>query len=104
MKDKPLWIVSCPLCRVFSHGEIKTKLYWPENPEDIRNSEFIIVDCMTCKIPMVIYRDHVSSILNEPWGRILYRCKKIFGEDVKLRCKAKSIKDHFHCHIVKENY
>ncbi len=99
MKEKPLHVIDCPLCRIFSHGEVKTKLYWPNNPTDIPNSEFVIVDCETCKSPMVVVRDHVEDILSEQWGRILFKCRKIFGANMKLRCKPKKIFYHYHCHL-----
>ena len=103
-KDKPLWIVGCNLCKFFIQWDNSTKLYWPENPRDIKTSEFIIVDCPNCKKPIVIYQDHVSSILSEAWGRILYRCRKIFGNNIKLHIISKCEREHLNYHIVKGEY
>jgi hypothetical protein len=98
--DEPLQISGCELCDIFLKKNIKTKLYWPDSIDKIQNSEFVIVDCQTCKIPMLVYRDHVTTITREAWGRILYRCKEIFGSGITLRSKPRRIFDHFHCHIV----
>jgi len=100
MKDESLHVVSCPLCRIFTHGEVKTKLYYPETLEEVPDAEFAIVDCMTCKVPMIVYSDHVTEITREAWGRILYRCRKLFGSTVRLRMKRHKIPDHAHWHVI----
>ena len=99
MKDKPLWITGCKLCDIFTNynGE---KIYWPQNISDIKKSEFIITDCPYCGEPIVVYRDHVNTILSETWGRILYRCKKIFGKNTKLHIYSKCELEHLNYHIV----
>jgi len=99
MKDEPLLVSGCPLCDIYLKKEIITKMYWPLKVDDIPKSEFIIIECKSCKIPMVIYKDHTTSINREAWGRILYRCKTIFGNDITLRNKPRRIFDHFHAHI-----
>jgi len=106
MKDKPLLVKGCPLCEIFLNPEknVYTKLYYPEKIEDIKTSEFVIVDCKTCKIPMIVFKDHVTSIQRESWGRLLYICKKYFGNSIKIKNKPRTIKDHFHCHIIKNEY
>ena len=95
-------IKGCPLCEIFLDrtNNLKTKLYHPQEYEIIYN-DFIIIDCDTCKVPMVVIRDHVSDIPSELWGRILYRCKKMFGNDIRLRTKSRTIHDHWHAHIIK---
>ena len=104
MLDEPIRVVSCPLCRIFSHKEVITKLYWPESIEDIPKSEFVIVDCKSCKVPMVVLGEHITTINRETWGRILYRTKKIFGSRVTLRTKTRTIRDHWHAHVYKKEY
>ena len=98
-KDKPLWVISCPLCRIFSHDEVVTKLYYPEKKEEIKNSDFVIVDCKTCKVPMVIFKNHVTAIDKVSWGKLLYLCRNLFGKGTRLKNRPRTIKDHFHCHI-----
>ncbi len=41
---------SCELCKLVE-GKIKTRLYY-------RDSEFLIVDCLTCRIPMLVFKHH----------------------------------------------
>lgn len=97
--EEALLISGCPLCDIYLTKKIITKLYWPDRADQIPNSEFIIVECKTCKVPMIIYRDHVTTITREAWGRMLFRCKKIFGSGITLRSRPRKIFDHFHCHI-----
>lgn len=95
-------VKGCPLCDIFLEPEknIKTKLYYPDI-DKVSKSDFIIIECKTCHIPMVVVRDHVTEISKSLWGRILYRTKKEFGYKIKLRCKPRTIKDHYHCHVIK---
>lgn len=104
MVDNPIRIKGCPLCRIFTKKEILTKLHYPENIEDIPKSEFVIVDCKSCNKPMVVIGEHVTSITSECWGRILYRSKKIFGSNINLRTKTRTIRDHWHAHIYVKKY
>jgi len=102
---KYIRVKDCPLCEIFTNKHIITKLYWPENIEDIPRSEFVIVDCKTCKIPMVVYGEHVTSITKEAWGRILYVCKrKLFGGGITLRRNKIDCIDHisFYIHNINE--
>jgi len=102
--DEPLWVLGCPYCMAFSHLEIKTKLYWPENINQVKDSDFIIIECPRKHIPHVIFRDHVPAVLSESWGRMLYRARKIFGNDIKLNISSEFIRDHFNCYVVKNEY
>ena len=43
----------------------------------IQKAEFVIVDCKTCGVPMVVLGEHLTNINRECWGRILYRSKKV---------------------------
>ena len=106
MVDDALHVISCPLCQIFLNPKenIKTKLYWPETIDEVPESEFVILNCETCKIPMVVYRDHITEITNEAWGRILYRCRKLFEPGVRLRTKMRKLRDHYHCHVTENKY
>jgi len=96
-------VKGCPLCDIFLHPDtsIITKLHYPESIDLISSSDFVVVDCKTCRIPMVVVRDHVTQVSKEIWGKMLYRCKLLFGRNARLRCKPRKIFDHHHCHIVK---
>ena len=97
--EEPLWVISCPLCEAFKNKKITTKLYWPEDISLIHKCEFIIMDSPCDKNPIVVFRDHTDSILDENWGNMLYRCRKIFGDSIRLKLNAKIAKDHFYCDI-----
>ena len=103
MIDEPLLVDGCPLCKIYKDTNPKLKIYWPLNKLDINKSEFVIVECEIHHIPKVIYKDHVSTITREAWGRILYRCKSIFGKNIMLKTKYRTIEDHYHCYVVKLN-
>ena len=94
-------IVGCPLCEIFLDPEnnIHTKLYHPRL-EEVKYNDFIIIECESCKIPMVVVRDHVTDISTELWGRILYRCRKLFSENMRLRTTQRKIRDHVHYHVI----
>lgn len=90
---------NCPLCEIFTKKNIKTKIYWPLDIEDVPKSEFVILECTNCKVPMVVLGEHVTSVSKECWGRILYRCRKLFGGGISLRTYQRTIKDHIHYHV-----
>jgi len=100
-KDEPLWVKGCPYCESYSSLEINGKLYWPEDISKVKDCEFIIIECPKKKMPHVIYRDHVPTVLSESWGRMLYRSRKIFGNDIKLNISSDFIRDHFNCYVIK---
>lgn len=99
ISEKPLWVVSCPLCELIKDKRVVTKIYWPEDICLIHESEFIIIDSPYSKNPIIIIRDHIDTVLSETWGIMLYRCRKIFGESVRLNWNNKICKDHFYCDI-----
>ena len=102
-KDKPLLVSSCPLCGIFLNPEenVKTKLYWPKSIEEIPESEFVILDCKTCKVPLVVYRNHVTEIAKDAWGRVLHRCRELFGNSMRLRTHMRTYRDHIHFHLIR---
>jgi len=100
MSTDNILIKGCELCSIFlePNSNIKTKLYYKES-EDIKESEFVILECNTCKTPMVVVRDHVNDISKETWGHILAVVRKEFGRSTRLRLERRTIKDHWHAHI-----
>ena len=97
--DDYIRISNCSLCNIFTKKDIDTKLYYPENTNNLDKEEFVIVDCLSCKTPMIVYSEHVTSITSEAWGRILYRTRKIFGNTIKLKEHNRKIRDHIHFHV-----
>jgi len=96
---KSVQVPGCPLCDMFIKLNIKTKLYYPEKDKIQDQDDFVIVECQTCHVPMVVVSDHTTEIGREQWGRILYRCRELFGNGIKLRTHRRYIKDHWHAHI-----
>lgn len=92
-------VENCPLCDILTKQEIHTKLYYPENLSDIPNSEFVVLQCPTNDLPMVVYGEHLTSVTSEAWGRILYQCRKLFGNNITLKAHQKTIRDHIHWYI-----
>jgi len=81
--------MSCELCNL----EKKTKWYHEDN-------EFIICDCLTCKIPMIVYRKHTMTIPTTSLRWALCLIGSLFGVRAKLRLKQRKISDHWHAHIL----
>lgn len=96
MLDEPLRVTSCPLCKIFINKQIKTKLYWPQTIDEIPNTEFVVLDSDKNGIPMIVYGEHITELTNEAWGRILYRCRILFGGTMRLRTRMYTYRDHWH--------
>ena len=80
---------SCELCKLVE-GKIKTKSYY-------RDSEFIIVDCLTCRIPMLVFKHHGQS--DEGQRRRGLNAVDTLFEYKEIRKEPRSIFDHEHWHI-----
>ena len=99
MEDK-LRVCDCSHCNLFKNLPVDVKLYYPLKREDVPNSEFIIIDCKECSKPMVVYGEHLTELTREAYGRILYRCKSLFGSTIKIGNKHKDVEDHWKLHIL----
>jgi len=95
---KSLHVDNCPFCEIFSKLKIPYKLYFPKKSEIQTQDDFVIVNFRG--IPTVIPTDHVESVSKEQWGRMLYRCKEIFGQSTKLKIINYPIRDHWHAVII----
>lgn len=96
---KSLHVNGCGLCGMFTGQELKTKLYYPEIDKIQEEDDFIIIECEVCKQPLVIVSDHITELGKEQWGRILYRCRELFGGGIRLSTKSRFFRDHWHAHI-----
>ena len=79
--------MTCDLCTL----EKRTKWYYDDD-------EFVIIDCKTCNIPMMVTKQHImepSPILLES---MIKTAKNLFGEDITFRKKQRKIKSHWHWH------
>ena len=90
----------CDLCKL----EIKTNVY-------IEWDHFIILDCMDCKIPMAVWKEHTMEI-PEPdeyiMEAMLYETACMFyeswdGKDFTIEKSQRKIPDHLHWHAHKKS-
>lgn len=83
----------CELCN------LERNSMWYYEDED-----FIICNCITCKIPMIVTKDHDRI----PGGEITKAyikglVKGVFhGKNFHFRKEQRKIKDHWHWHIILE--
>lgn len=96
-------VLGCPLCEIFLNPErnITTRLYYPSSLSTIEECDFVILDCKTCNIPMMVVKDHTTRVSKQNWGKMLYITRQLFGQNIQTRCKPRKIFDHFHCHIIR---
>lgn len=80
----------CELCDLVA-GDIKTQRYY-------QNSEILIVDCLTCKIPMVVFKQH-GEASKEERRRATATINVLFAFK-GIRRKPRKIRDHEHWHII----
>jgi len=82
----------CPLCKLAT-GSVKTKLYY-------QDKVVIIVNCLTCGIPMIVLKRHTMKPNNFELGHMEMVSKEVFGLNIKFRKKPSQILDHLHWHII----
>ena len=92
----------CELCNL----EKKTKWYFEDD-------KWIICDCLTCGIPMLIYKKHTMEIPAKDLSYIFHLLrynfddpKRLFGREfnkITFRMSQRKIKDHFHIHFMLRN-
>lgn len=58
---------------------------------------FIITMCHTCNLPMIVSREHKDEFSEEEKALI----KRMFPHS-RIRWEQRRIKNHPHCHILKE--
>jgi len=84
-------INGCELCAL----ERRSKWY-------LENGLMVICDCVTCGIPMLVFRRH-GPRMEEEHFKAREKLIELYGKRlVKIRTKARRIKDHEHWHIYLE--
>ena len=92
--------MSCDLCR--NPLPVIKKLY-------DETDEWIIIDCMNCEVPMVIWKDHTMTITekeNKKMEKVINAVgNKVFGKgNYYIDKKQRAVPDHLHWHArPKEN-
>lgn len=78
--------VDCPLCN------LKKKTHWY-----YENELFIICDCLSCKVPMYVWKDHDNFPTVQQRIMMYTDANQRFsGRSISLL--RRSIKNHFHFH------
>jgi len=95
---KSLHVLGCKFCDIFESLKIPYELYYPDYDSIQQLDDFVIVN--DGKKHIVIVTDHVTSISKEQWGRILYTCKDIYGQNTKLKIKMYPVQDHWHAEVI----
>lgn len=93
-KRKP-YDCSCDLCALVFDGEIKTKKHYEDD-------DFIIVDCLICRVPMAVLKEHRASFTEEEKNRLLKIFKEQFGEVNHPDFEQRRIPEHAHVHCRNE--
>lgn len=88
--------MDCKLCKLV-YGNITTKKYYS-------NFLITVVDCKTCKVPMVVLNRHSLNSNNIELAKMITKAVEIgngeFGEDkYVVDKKQRCIRDHLHWHI-----
>ena len=84
----------CELCQLCK-GKILTKLYF-------ENECLKIVDCLTCKIPMLVYcKNHGMILPLKELKEMISIIERLFPNSC-LRFQQRKIKDHLHIHILRK--
>ena len=92
-----LHVIGCPFCDIFEKLVIPGKLYYPEQKKIQEDDDFVIINYLGKHI--VIVTDHVDSVSKHQWGRIIFKCKEIYGPNTKLKVRMYPIQDHWHAEI-----
>ena len=81
----------CALCDLVYNRDIKTELYW-------ENECFMIVECLTCRVPMLVFKEH------REWDEGELELAKQFAtalfSDCSIRIQRRQIPDHPHFHVL----
>lgn len=81
---------TCELCNL----EKKTKWFYDD-------AFLIVCNCLSCKIPMVVWREHKMDLTHHDLQHMKLICDNLFGKDkYEVRAEQRKIRDHFHIHII----
>jgi len=82
--------MSCPLCK----AEVKSHWWY-------RDDLIYVCECISCRQPMVVIWRHAPTPTPEELRRAEMIVKGLFGEKARFRGYMRSIKDHWHEHVVR---
>lgn len=84
---------NCKLCK----AEVLTKRF---KVSDEMEFWAWCANCLSCKIPMVVHKEHKKKFSEQEKQQIMEWAEKNFGGTIHIRWKMRSIPNHAHCHIV----
>lgn len=84
----------CELCEL-ANGNIITTLYY-------QCDDYLIVDCSTCKVPMVVIVEHTMHPSQSLLYRMRQKARELFGENTEFRGYTQKIHGHWHDHIIRK--
>lgn len=79
----------CPLCALIK-GDVKSKWH-------IETDYFLVVDCITCRVPMAVLKRHDTKMADEE-RMDLEAISRIF-HDRHMRTEMREIPEHLHVHF-----
>ena len=92
-------VKGCRLCSIFLDKANQKDIEYTDG-ETIEKSDFIIIKDRASGLPLVTVRDHIDTIPNPLWGRILYQCRNLYDDKSRLRCDLKNVESHWYAYIV----
>ena len=89
-----LQVEGCPFCEIWTKQKLPKRIYY-------FSDKFMIGQWDGNKEPVVVFREHITEISKESWGRILQKCREMFGYGMRLLImKGRNMpKDHWHAVI-----
>lgn len=83
---------NCELCDL-ANGNVITKKYYEDE-------QFICVDCLICKIPMLVLKRHSATLTKEENKRANELLEELFPNGKWREAGMRKIKSHWHWHII----
>ena len=77
VKNEYLNVKDCPFCNIWVEGNLPKKVFH-------LSERFMIFEHDTLHLPIVVFREHVTNINKEDWGRILQKCRQLYGWGMRL--------------------
>ncbi len=88
---KRVYDPTCDLCALGFDGELKTVKHYEDD-------DLVIVDCLICRVPMAVLKEHRSLFSAEEKQRLLKIFRERFGEESHPDFEQRRIPAHAHVH------
>lgn len=83
--------MTCVLCDLVYDRDVKTELHW-------ENERFMIVECLTCRVPMLVFKEHREWDAGEL--QLAIKAATALFPSCSIRMQRRQILDHPHFHIL----